>query len=169
MVATATASAPSELQLQPLSQAPPSAPAASPPKSATKEREERELREFLAAEGIPLEVIEHLAAKKVISLKIFSQFISSSDQITNFLDGHAAKDEPDQVAILRFAWRKAAAMIDGMLARTQNGLRDTAPDEPLRPEQIDNIVATFLSFYNCLLYTSPSPRDQRGSRMPSSA
>ena len=28
----------------------------------------------------------------------------------------------------------------------------------------------FLSFqYPCLLYTSPSPRDQRGSRMPSSA
>ena len=25
------------------------------------------------------------------------------------------------------------------------------------------------SFNNCLLYTSPSPRDQRGSRMPSSA
>ena len=24
-------------------------------------------------------------------------------------------------------------------------------------------------FLNCLLYTSPSPRDQRGSRMPSSA
>ena len=23
--------------------------------------------------------------------------------------------------------------------------------------------------YHCLLYTSPSPRDQRGSRMPSSA
>ena len=23
--------------------------------------------------------------------------------------------------------------------------------------------------FNCLLYTSPSPRDQRGSRMPSSA
>ena len=27
----------------------------------------------------------------------------------------------------------------------------------------------FTQFYNCLLYTSPSPRDQRGSRMPSSA
>ena len=25
------------------------------------------------------------------------------------------------------------------------------------------------SFISCLLYTSPSPRDQRGSRMPSSA
>ena len=26
-----------------------------------------------------------------------------------------------------------------------------------------------LNLYGCLLYTSPSPRDQRGSRMPSSA
>ena len=26
-----------------------------------------------------------------------------------------------------------------------------------------------IKFWNCLLYTSPSPRDQRGSRMPSSA
>ena len=26
-----------------------------------------------------------------------------------------------------------------------------------------------VDFYHCLLYTSPSPRDQRGSRMPSSA
>ena len=30
-------------------------------------------------------------------------------------------------------------------------------------------VAFRAKFYNCLLYTSPSPRDQRGSRMPSSA
>ena len=27
----------------------------------------------------------------------------------------------------------------------------------------------FFQPYSCLLYTSPSPRDQRGSRMPSSA
>ena len=31
------------------------------------------------------------------------------------------------------------------------------------------LFAAGSSFYNCLLYTSPSPRDQRGSRMPSSA
>ena len=33
------------------------------------------------------------------------------------------------------------------------------------------IVANMISVYLfiCLLYTSPSPRDQRGSRMPSSA
>ena len=30
-------------------------------------------------------------------------------------------------------------------------------------------LADFTSFKCCLLYTSPSPRDQRGSRMPSSA
>ena len=30
----------------------------------------------------------------------------------------------------------------------------------VRPDDLDNL---------CLLYTSPSPRDQRGSRMPSSA
>ena len=30
-------------------------------------------------------------------------------------------------------------------------------------------LADFRSLASCLLYTSPSPRDQRGSRMPSSA
>ena len=34
---------------------------------------------------------------------------------------------------------------------------------------IDSIREEFEPFDNCLLYTSPSPRDQRGSRMPSSA
>ena len=33
----------------------------------------------------------------------------------------------------------------------------------------EGIVELFDSLKNCLLYTSPSPRDQRGSRMPSSA
>ena len=34
---------------------------------------------------------------------------------------------------------------------------------------ITPFFAIFIYFNNCLLYTSPSPRDQRGSRMPSSA
>ena len=38
-----------------------------------------------------------------------------------------------------------------------------AKRENLSPELIRDEVAA------CLLYTSPSPRDQRGSRMPSSA
>ena len=32
-----------------------------------------------------------------------------------------------------------------------------------------HISPVFYSVLSCLLYTSPSPRDQRGSRMPSSA
>ena len=34
---------------------------------------------------------------------------------------------------------------------------------------VNRIVRPDGSFRTCLLYTSPSPRDQRGSRMPSSA
>ena len=34
---------------------------------------------------------------------------------------------------------------------------------------LDKSNETFALFISCLLYTSPSPRDQRGSRMPSSA
>ena len=37
----------------------------------------------------------------------------------------------------------------------------------LRP--VNSKYATYLAYRICLLYTSPSPRDQRGSRMPSSA
>ena len=36
-------------------------------------------------------------------------------------------------------------------------------------EKEDTFVELDGQSYNCLLYTSPSPRDQRGSRMPSSA
>ena len=38
---------------------------------------------------------------------------------------------------------------------------------PLRVEKVLSPGVT--TFVVCLLYTSPSPRDQRGSRMPSSA
>ena len=33
----------------------------------------------------------------------------------------------------------------------------------------EGMVEARTEYFNCLLYTSPSPRDQRGSRMPSSA
>ena len=36
-------------------------------------------------------------------------------------------------------------------------------------ELVDVDGITYVDFLGCLLYTSPSPRDQRGSRMPSSA
>ena len=63
-------------------------------------------------------------------------------------------------------------------------LGDIAPDEDLGDlkdevsfrDQLEldsmdflDIVMELRKRYRCLLYTSPSPRDQRGSRMPSSA
>ena len=45
-----------------------------------------------------------------------------------------------------------------------------ASTEPtLSDASINSFLVTFDDFGICLLYTSPSPRDQRGSRMPSSA
>ena len=41
--------------------------------------------------------------------------------------------------------------------------------EPGVFHQISPAEIANLQYFGCLLYTSPSPRDQRGSRMPSSA
>ena len=51
------------------------------------------------------------------------------------------------------------------------------PLNELTPQQVTSAIAQVYScvhtygtqYSGCLLYTSPSPRDQRGSRMPSSA
>ena len=46
----------------------------------------------------------------------------------------------------------------------------TAVDYPSRAKRFEVVYHLLSLQYNtCLLYTSPSPRDQRGSRMPSSA
>ena len=37
------------------------------------------------------------------------------------------------------------------------------------PARRQGVTNPDFTYYACLLYTSPSPRDQRGSRMPSSA
>ena len=46
---------------------------------------------------------------------------------------------------------------------TAGEIVETMRNATIKPED------SVLFFYSCLLYTSPSPRDQRGSRMPSSA
>ena len=55
----------------------------------------------------------------------------------------------------------------------KNGKRITHKPDPKNPAvKLENkpFTATEKASYTpCLLYTSPSPRDQRGSRMPSSA
>ena len=60
-----------------------------------------------------------------------------------------------------------------------NWLRDKSVSPAKRADRISvmsrdfstyrKTLTQFVNSENCLLYTSPSPRDQRGSRMPSSA
>ena len=73
--------------------------------------------------------------------------------------GHVYLNLKDENAIIKaIAWRSTVAKLSFM------------PDEGL--EVIcsrANYFKTFIWHKACLLYTSPSPRDQRGSRMPSSA
>ena len=49
------------------------------------------------------------------------------------------------------------------------GLQPTVAAPTASPAGTAGTAATFAHMSICLLYTSPSPRDQRGSRMPSSA
>ena len=53
---------------------------------------------------------------------------------------------------------------DSKLSNSRRSLTDV--DIRLVPDQSSG---DRIQFRDCLLYTSPSPRDQRGSRMPSSA
>ena len=63
--------------------------------------------------------------------------------------------------IILGAFLAALAVIFGAFGA--HGLKNkVSPDDLI-------IFETGVKYHICLLYTSPSPRDQRGSRMPSSA
>ena len=53
--------------------------------------------------------------------------------------------------------------------RTENVRPPPIAQAPSAAEMIGMEKKRLAEFVHCLLYTSPSPRDQRGSRMPSSA
>ena len=55
---------------------------------------------------------------------------------------------------------------DWVLANFDEG-DDSSPTADIDGDGLDNLLEYAVG--SCLLYTSPSPRDQRGSRMPSSA
>ena len=48
-------------------------------------------------------------------------------------------------------------------------MRANDPLKQWKLSDVDLMARIHWEKYTCLLYTSPSPRDQRGSRMPSSA
>ena len=58
---------------------------------------------------------------------------------------------------------------DRSLRTATDLFRKAATADGLRSAEFTRATDALNPFLDCLLYTSPSPRDQRGSRMPSSA
>ena len=105
------------------------------------------------------------------------EFIVETNEVTeNFY-----KEEPDQGPIMEFNSqnRSPPRRIIGHATDTSGRRTYTIEfSDGIQGIQSDigNILQRILEEYDrphanatCLLYTSPSPRDQRGSRMPSSA
>ena len=106
---------------------------------------------------------------------------SSFGGIDQLVDQQAMPDHSKQVA-----WAMAACFHSLIVAAFEHSLN--CRSRPIRPsgreaialippehlgfveEFLEGLAQQFgVGLHGCLLYTSPSPRDQRGSRMPSSA
>ena len=59
--------------------------------------------------------------------------------------------------------------VTDMLPSDEYRLKTTAGFDDINIHQLKKRQGFHNQYMHCLLYTSPSPRDQRGSRMPSSA
>ena len=72
---------------------------------------------------------------------------------------------PQQVIPIYIGRDKSLKLINELSSKTKHVVVVAQEDGSIEdPEPSD-----MYSYGTCLLYTSPSPRDQRGSRMPSSA
>ena len=75
--------------------------------------------------------------------------------------------DPKNTHLISLPHDELEAMLDRAAERgALRALHDVGLDGPSAAEEIRDLRSLLKA---CLLYTSPSPRDQRGSRMPSSA
>ena len=97
-------------------------------------------------------------------------------------EGATAKAEEMDIELKTFAGKvdgdheSQVAAIETCIADGANGILITASDTKAIVSSVQQardaglvVIALDTPLEPCLLYTSPSPRDQRGSRMPSSA
>ena len=93
--------------------------------------------------------------------------------VMQYVDGESLQQRVERLGplstdeVLRLGKQIAA----GLAAAHEEGLvhRDVKPGNILLKSSVDRVQISDFGLASCLLYTSPSPRDQRGSRMPSSA
>ena len=112
-------------------------------------------------EGVANGMIENVVGTFELPLGIATNFVvNGKDYLVPM-----AVEEPSVVA--------AASYMAKIVA--ENGGFQSSATDPIMRAQVqllgltDTSVAKQSLLSACLLYTSPSPRDQRGSRMPSSA
>ena len=124
-------------------------------------------------------------------IKLFDDGDGTHDPMTLALPtGHANRDIVVRAMIIDYENRRNHVDVHVIKVRGE-GKSDPDPPRPnptpddgtnpqptpddTTPKPVVDVAGSFLlKIYetesdNCLLYTSPSPRDQRGSRMPSSA
>ena len=92
---------------------------------------------------------------KTLSMRVKAQ-VEHADEDVQFLFGHLKKHPNMPVTVYSMA-------TTAINSYHKNGKHDKAKSGLEKLREIEALITV------CLLYTSPSPRDQRGSRMPSSA
>ena len=117
---------------------------------------------------------EHEVVEKVDSLARYQRTYNRGGVVATdyiFEDIENLDDNLDQLDTARIAMQDENLALDTLISKDFRHTRIIA-----RTEYIVNgldhklkVVTDLRNFINCLLYTSPSPRDVRSSRMPSSA
>ena len=104
---------------------------------------------------------DYLRFEKIMRGKRLGFTLDDIKEVMEVTDGHIT----DRVELLRR--QKNFRHVIASLKRRREDIASLARDMT----EICNVIDTHIedSPDGCLLYTSPSPRDQRGSRMPSSA
>ena len=116
--------------------------------------------------------------KKIVENKIkdlnslYAEQFKISQEITDFISSEITTSVRELVgAINRVVSFSRIYKKLPNLAETKVVLKDllNLSENKVTIDQIQTVVCKFFKISNCLLYTSPSPRDRTRSRMPSSA
>ena len=112
--------------------------------------------EVLCTERIPSTWAEHTRIFEIVHVDRDAKNRSQCDeQVTNMARSHHAV--------------VGTPVVHDFVGRSKRAFAGHDRREPSRgPSRIGAVIQNVVNRI-CLLYTSPSPRDQRGSRMPSSA